>query len=154
LLALLARLPSPMLMRAVVKGTSSLILLVYLGFPSLVRLVSQKTPTVPRTTATMAALSSDHEFVQPWGLVTTSPNDYRIDLTTPLQPTSDNSSLSYAQLLYQALKNAPEKTMKLCDIYKWFRNNTDKAGTGWESSIRYNLSMNPARLPPSLPPRH
>jgi hypothetical protein len=103
----------------------------------------------------MAALCSDHEFVQPQVLVTTSPDDYRMDLTTPLQPTSDNSSYdltaSYSQLLHQALKEAPEKTMKLRDIYEWFRNYTNKAGKGWKGSIRYNLSMNAARLPP-LPP--
>jgi hypothetical protein len=91
----------------------------------------------------MAALCIDHEFVQPWVLVTTNPDDYRIDL----QPTC-------AQLLYQALKNAPDKTMNLCDIYEWFQKNTDKAGKGWKNTIRYNLSMNAARLLPSLPLRH
>jgi hypothetical protein len=132
-----------------------IILLAYVGFPLLVRLVSQKTPTVPRTTTTMAALSSDYDSVHPWESVTTSPDDYRIDLATPLEPMSDNSNwdstASYAQLLYQVLKNAPEKTMKLCDIYDWFENNTDKADKGWKGSIRYNLSRNVARLLLSLP---
>jgi hypothetical protein len=117
-----------------------------------------KNPTVPRTTTTMAALCSDHESALPWGLVTTSPDDYRMELTTPLQPTSDNSSWDptapYAQLLYQALKNAPGKTMKLCEIYDWFRNNIKKEDIGWENSIRSNLSMNAARLLPSLPLRY
>ena len=70
-----------------------------------------KSPTVPRTITTMATLSSDHD-------------DYRIGLNTPLQPTSDNTNwdptASYAELLYQVLKNAPDKTIKLYDIYNWF----------------------------------
>ncbi|CAN9099549.1 hypothetical protein AA0119_g10232 [Alternaria tenuissima] len=54
----------------------------------------------------------------------------------------------YAQLIYQALLNAPNKTMILRDIYEWFKNNTDKASAsetkGWQNSIRHNLSMNGA----------
>jgi hypothetical protein len=118
----------------------------------------KKNPTVPRTTTAMAALCIDHEFIQPWVLVTTSPDDYRMDLTKLLQPTTDNGNwdptASYAQLLYQALKNAPDKTLNLCDIYEWFRHNTDKGDKSGKSSIRYNLSMNAARLLPSLPSRH
>jgi hypothetical protein len=52
----------------------------------------------------------------------------------------------YAQLIYQALLNAPNHTMILRDIYDWFKNNTDKATgsetKGWQNSIRHNLSMN------------
>jgi hypothetical protein len=52
----------------------------------------------------------------------------------------------YAQLIYQALKAAPGRTMILRDIYDWFKNNTDKASAsetkGWQNSIRHNLSMN------------
>ncbi|USP76286.1 hypothetical protein yc1106_03560 [Curvularia clavata] len=54
----------------------------------------------------------------------------------------------YAQLIYQALLNAPGHTMILRDIYEWFKNNTDKASAsetkGWQNSIRHNLSMNGA----------
>ncbi|EOA86644.1 uncharacterized protein SETTUDRAFT_88512 [Exserohilum turcica Et28A] len=54
----------------------------------------------------------------------------------------------YAQLIYQALLNAPGHTMILRDIYDWFKNNTDKASAsetkGWQNSIRHNLSMNGA----------
>lgn len=52
----------------------------------------------------------------------------------------------YAQLIYQALMNAPGHTMILRDIYDWFKDNTDKAAAsetkGWQNSIRHNLSMN------------
>ncbi|KAF1936844.1 hypothetical protein EJ02DRAFT_447808 [Clathrospora elynae] len=54
----------------------------------------------------------------------------------------------YAQLIYQALLHAPNKTMILRDIYDWFKNHTDKASAsetkGWQNSIRHNLSMNGA----------
>lgn len=55
----------------------------------------------------------------------------------------------YAQLIYQALLQAPEKTMILRDIYDWFKKYTDKAAAsetkGWQNSIRHNLSMNGVR---------
>jgi hypothetical protein len=68
-------------------------------------------------------------------------------------PTGDCSVIDkeqpYAQLIYQALLNAPGKTMILRDIYDWFKNNTDKASAsetkGWQNSIRHNLSMNGIR---------
>lgn len=52
----------------------------------------------------------------------------------------------YAQLIFRALLSAPNHQMILREIYEWFRNNTDKAhdpqSTGWQNSIRHNLSMN------------
>ncbi|PSN65121.1 hypothetical protein BS50DRAFT_497536 [Corynespora cassiicola Philippines] len=54
----------------------------------------------------------------------------------------------YAQLIYRALMEQPNKTMILRDIYDWFKRNTDKAADketkGWQNSIRHNLSMNGA----------
>ena len=65
------------------------------------------------------------------------------------------NSEPYAQLIYRALKSAPNHSMVLKEIYEWFEQNTDKAkpvaGTastkGWQNSIRHNLSMNGARKP-------
>lgn len=52
----------------------------------------------------------------------------------------------YAQLIYDALMQAPGHRMLLRDIYDWFLHNSRKAhesGTnGWQNSIRHNLSMN------------
>lgn len=51
----------------------------------------------------------------------------------------------YAKLIYRALKDAPNHSMVLQDIYSWFRKNTDKGkskSSGWRNSIRHNLSMN------------
>jgi hypothetical protein len=52
----------------------------------------------------------------------------------------------YAQLLYRCLREAPDHTMTLKDVYKWVRQYSqkarDSAGTGWQNSVRHNLSMN------------
>jgi hypothetical protein len=64
----------------------------------------------------------------------------------------------YAQLIYQALLNAPEHTMILRDIYDWFKDHTDKASAsetkGWQNSIRHNLSMNGVSSPPRSSPSY
>jgi hypothetical protein len=56
----------------------------------------------------------------------------------------------YAQLLYRCLREAPDHTMTLKDVYKWVRQYSqkarDSAGTGWQNSVRHNLSMNAVSL--------
>ena len=83
-------------------------------------------------------------------------------IATPNVDESDGeggpNSEPYAQLIYRALKSAPNHSMVLKEIYEWFEKNTDKAkivpGTtsskGWQNSIRHNLSMNGARKPISF----
>lgn len=55
----------------------------------------------------------------------------------------------YAKSLFRCLRDAPAHTMVLREIYDWFKANTDKArdpgSTGWQNSIRHNLSMNKVR---------
>ncbi|KAK2027631.1 fork head domain-containing protein [Colletotrichum zoysiae] len=64
----------------------------------------------------------------------------------------------YAKLIHKALLDAPRHSMTLQELYKWFKDNTDKPhkaeGGGWMNSIRHNLSMNEAfeRRPQALPP--
>ena len=52
----------------------------------------------------------------------------------------------YANLIYQALMEAPGHKMILRDIYAWIAQNTDKAkdpsSKGWQNSVRHNLSVN------------
>ncbi|PQE29922.1 forkhead domain-containing protein [Rutstroemia sp. NJR-2017a WRK4] len=53
----------------------------------------------------------------------------------------------YAKLIYRALMSAPNHSMVLQEIYRWFRENTSKGSSeskGWMNSIRHNLSMNAA----------
>jgi hypothetical protein len=58
----------------------------------------------------------------------------------------------YAQLIQECLLQAPGHRMMLRDIYDWFEANTTKplesGGTGWQNSIRHNLSMNKVRAVP------
>ena len=60
----------------------------------------------------------------------------------------------YAQLIYQALMSVDNHQMILKDIYKWIAENTDKAAdpefTGWQNSVRHNLSMNHVSNDPLL----
>jgi hypothetical protein len=57
-----------------------------------------------------------------------------------------DKSEPYAKSLFRCLRQAPNHTMILRDIYDWFRGNTDKGHDpherGWQNSIRHNLSMN------------
>ncbi|KAF2723508.1 winged helix DNA-binding domain-containing protein, partial [Polychaeton citri CBS 116435] len=71
---------------------------------------------------------------------------------------SDGSDPCYAQLLYRCLKEAPDRTMTLKDVYDWVAQNSKKASDpsnrGWQNSVRHNLSMNKAfeRVSPSTNP--
>ncbi|GJC91062.1 fork head 2 [Colletotrichum liriopes] len=64
-----------------------------------------------------------------------------------LQEKSDRDK-PYAELIHEALKKADKYSMTLQDLYRWFEEFTDKpgrtTGSGWQSSVRHNLSMNEA----------
>ena len=56
---------------------------------------------------------------------------------------------SYAQLIGMAILRTPERKMTLSQIYKWISNTfsfyrNGQAGSGWQNSIRHNLSLNKA----------
>lgn len=57
----------------------------------------------------------------------------------------------YAQLLYRCLLEAQDHTMSLKDIYNWVFRHSQKArdstSTGWQNSVRHNLSMNAVGRP-------
>jgi hypothetical protein len=60
----------------------------------------------------------------------------------------------YAKLIHKAIMTRPDHSMTLQEIYQWFRDNTNKAvteSTGWQNSIRHNLSMNAVRHIRCLP---
>lgn len=52
----------------------------------------------------------------------------------------------YAQLLYRCLKEAPDHTLSLKELYHWVSEHSQKAkdttSKGWQNSVRHNLSMN------------
>ena len=63
----------------------------------------------------------------------------------------DAADPCYAQLLFRCLKEAPEHTLSLKDIYDWVSRSSNKAKDpkmrGWQNSVRHNLSMNAVSLP-------
>jgi hypothetical protein len=61
------------------------------------------------------------------------------------EPGFKKPNMSYAQLIAEALNNAPEQTLVLLDIYKAINTKHpyyDLETKGWQNSIRHNLTMN------------
>jgi hypothetical protein len=76
------------------------------------------------------------------------------EIESPCEDYNPDRDEPYAQRIFRCLKEAPNHTMVLKDIYKWFKENTDKGKDpnikGWQNSIRHNLSMNKVRRLTSL----
>lgn len=70
--------------------------------------------------------------------------------TSDIDSDGKSDQVPYAQLIYRALRGAPGHRMILKDIYKWVKDHSDRAddptSTGWQNSIRHNLSMNKVRF--------
>ncbi|KAK4504499.1 hypothetical protein PRZ48_005415 [Zasmidium cellare] len=64
------------------------------------------------------------------------------------EASADPADPCYAQLLYQCLKEAPDHTLSLRELYEWVQQHSQKAkdpkNRGWQNSVRHNLSMNAA----------
>lgn len=70
-------------------------------------------------------------------------------LDLPSQNTAvdqETTDASYAKLLYWIMKDAPNYTMSLSDIYVAVQKASSRAkdpnNHGWKNSVRHNLSMN------------
>ena len=72
------------------------------------------------------------------------------EMTIDSQAEENTEPVTYARLIYQALRSAPGHRMVLHDIYQWFKTNSDRAKSGdskgWQNSVRHNLSMNEVSL--------
>lgn len=104
---------------------------------------------------TMRQKREDTVPLSDWDIDQDHDIEYREDLWCPedslggsppsIEPSGGKVDEPYAQLIYKAFLSRPNRSMTLQEIYKWFRENTDKAkseGKGWQNSIRHNLSMN------------
>ena len=94
-------------------------------------------------------------FLGPQSPVISWPRSYR---SSPFTPFDEDSALDefesaestsdkpYAKLIWEAMMERPDKRMTLREIYEWFSKRTNKVkesgGSGWQNSIRHNLSMN------------
>ena len=58
----------------------------------------------------------------------------------------DAADPCYAQLLWTCLRETPDHTMTLKELYEWIAHHSQKAkdpkNRGWQNSVRHNLSMN------------
>ncbi|RKP37964.1 fork head domain-containing protein, partial [Dimargaris cristalligena] len=54
--------------------------------------------------------------------------------------------VSYSALIAQAIIMAPEKRLTLREVYQWISENhpylSYSSDTGWQNTIRHNLSLN------------
>ncbi|KAB5549581.1 hypothetical protein GE09DRAFT_1223401 [Coniochaeta sp. 2T2.1] len=115
--------------------------------------VRQQTPMSDEDDFSDGLTSGHFVTADPDECISPSAKDEEKDLgrasSVPASPNTNKPvETPYAQLIYQALMSTSRHAMKLQEIYQWFIQNTDKGkpgqGTGWQNSVRHNLSMNGA----------
>ncbi|KAH8598002.1 fork head domain-containing protein [Bisporella sp. PMI_857] len=76
------------------------------------------------------------------------------DSFPPLVDDGTKPSYSYAQLIGMSILRAPNRRLTLAQIYKWISDSFSfyhAAETGWQNSIRHNLSLNKAFIKQERP---
>lgn len=117
-----------------------------LGYPS----INNGTDTQFLAGPGHSAQQSEASTNSPW---TASRIHFRA-ATESLTDTGESNEPCYARLLFNCLREAPEHTLSLKNIYTWIRQNTSRAkdptNKGWQNSVRHNLSMNAVGLAPAI----
>lgn len=105
-------------------------------------------PSPPFANTDKSLLSLSQESIRP---VMTAPATESTSSRRTVWGNSEEtygSDPPYSELIYQALKSAPDMKLSLQGVYSWFERNTTKGKDqkkGWQNSIRHNLSMNAVR---------
>ncbi|KAG9249213.1 hypothetical protein BJ878DRAFT_91911 [Calycina marina] len=77
------------------------------------------------------------------------------DSFPPLHDDGGKPSYSYAQMIGMAILRASNRRLTLAQIYKWISDNfsfySATSETGWQNSIRHNLSLNKAFIKQTRP---
>ncbi|UKZ78103.1 hypothetical protein TrVFT333_005837 [Trichoderma virens FT-333] len=111
------------------------------GTPAKVDLKRPGTPTSSQDRSAATIVKSPVAASTPGGLLGASGVDLSLDDNQHIKP-----QYSYAQMITQAILNAPDGKLNLNGIYNFIMNSYSyyrhQHAAGWQNSIRHNLSLN------------
>ncbi|KAL7940908.1 fork head domain-containing protein [Trichoderma barbatum] len=111
------------------------------GTPAKVDLKRPGTPTSSQDHSTATIVKSPVAASTPGGLLGASGVDLSLDDNQHIKP-----QYSYAQMITQAILNAPDGKLNLNGIYNFIMSSYSyyrhQHAAGWQNSIRHNLSLN------------
>ncbi|KAH8894769.1 hypothetical protein GQ53DRAFT_642580 [Thozetella sp. PMI_491] len=102
-----------------------------------------KRPGTPPSARARAMAAHKSPYVDGAVMMSTSDVDLSLDENRHIKP-----QYSYAQMITQAIINTPDEKLNLAGIYNFIMNNYSyykyQPASGWQNSIRHNLSLNKA----------